>query len=256
MRRAAALAALVLALPAAAAAGGSALLGGFQPVAIEDGARSIWSCPAAVASRNNPQLLLEGVFREQPDGSHGEISSMSLAASAPGRAYAWQLEFDDVAGLADWTLAAAQVIGRSRGPRLGTTVEYRGGEDNTFDAVLGAFAPMGRNLRAAGAVEDLFRADVDGVPMERAWRAGLAARGRHAWASWDWRGREHERGRNLFGAGIEAGWLFLQGAVDTDGSWYAAMRLVSRERTVAGGWSEPDAAPGDRWAAIELGRVP
>ena len=253
MRRAAfALAAAAWLAPAPTFAAGSMLLGGFQPVAIEDGARAAWICPAEIASRFNPQLLIEGVFREDADGSYRKISSMTLAASAPGSAYGWQLEFDDVTGVPDWTLVAAHVIGHARGPRMGSAVEYRGGVKNKFDAIVGAFAPVGRNLRAAVTVEDLFRADIDGVPAQRSWRGGLAARGPSAYVSWDWRGLEHERGRNLFGLGGEVRWFEISGAVDTDGGWSAEARLIVRNRRGGGGLTEPDQGAGSRFATIEM----
>ena len=255
MRRIA-LACTVVALalaPRSTHAAGSTMLGGFQPVAVEDGARAAWICPAEIASRSNPQLLIEGLFREDADGSFGKISSVTLAASAPGSAYGWQLEFDDVTGVPDWTLVAAHVIGHSRGPRLGSAVEYRGGEKNKFDAILGAFAPIGRNLRAAVAVEDLFRADIDGVPAQRSWRGGLAARGDHGYVSWDWRGLEYERARNVFGAGFDVKWIDLSGAVDTDGGWSAAARLVVRNRRGGGGVTDPDEGGGSRFATVEMG---
>lgn len=247
---------LLAALAAAsrAHAAGSALLGGFQPVAVEDGARGAWICPAGIAFRGASQLVLEGVFVEGADGGYGDLSYLTLAAATDHRAYGWQLEIDDVSGVPDWTLVAAHVVGDgNRGPRLGTAFEWRGGEKNKLDATLSAFLPVGRTLRAAVAVEDLFRSEIDGVDADRSWRGGVAARGRRGWLSWDWRGLEDGPARHFLGAGIETPWFRTSGAVDDDGGWEAEARLVLGERAGGGGLVEPDAGSPSRFATLEMG---
>jgi hypothetical protein len=254
MKRVALAAAAALSMAGARAdAAGSALLGGFQPVAVEEGGRAAWICPAAISYGGASQLLVEGVFVEDEDGGHGELSYLTLAAATDRRAYGWHLELDDVAGVPDWTLVAAQVLGQRRGPRLGSAIEWRGGEENRFDATLGLIAPVGRHLRAAVAAEDIFRADVDGASSERSWRAGAAARGRAGWLSWDWRAQEGARGRHFFGVGLDLPWTRVSGAVDDEGGYVVALRVTVDERSAGAGFAEPDRGPGHRFATVELG---
>lgn len=236
-------------------AAGTTLLGGFQPVAIEEGARAAWINPAEIAASGDTELLVEGVFLETPDG-FGDLSFLTLAASAPGRAFGWQLELDDLTGIADWTLVAAHVLGQGHRARLGTSVEWRGGEERHFDAIVGAFIPLGSKLRAAAAVEDLFESDIDGVSTNRSWRGGVAARGRMGYLSWDWRGQEHETGRHILGAELDAKYLRLAGSWDDEGTWTAALRLVAGERSGGGGLTEPDEGFGSRFATIEVAASP
>lgn len=253
IRAAAATLALLAVLPGTALGAGSGLLGGFQPVAVEDGARAAWICPAGIGYGGASQLVLEGVFDEDADGHYGKLSRFTIAAATAGRAFGWQLETDDVTGVPDWTLVAGRVIGQSRGPRLGTALEYRGGEKNRFDATASLLWPIGRTLRAALAVEDLFESEVDGMPGRRLWRGGAAARGRSGWLSWDWRAPEGKRGRHFFGVGLDTRHFTVSGALDDDGGYEVELRLRLGERAAGGGFSEPDSGAGSRFAMVELG---
>jgi hypothetical protein len=237
-------------------ASGSRLLGGFQPVAVESGARAAWICPAALAQPRTSQLMLEGVFLEQAGSDFSELSFLSLGTATEGRAYGWQLELEDLEGVPDWTFAAAQAVGRGRRISMGSVVEVRGGEGTHFDGGVGLLLPLGRTLRTAIAVEDLFEAEVDGQEGVRHWRGGAAVCGRQAWLSWDWRAPEGERGLNVFAAGLSTTYARLSAAVDEDGGWVAQARLVLEGRAAGGGVSEPESGPGSRFAAVEVGGSP
>ncbi|MFN8177002.1 MAG: hypothetical protein U0167_03710 [bacterium] len=248
------LAGLASLAPGQASAAGSALLGGFQPIAVEDGARAAWINPAAI-SETGGQLVAEGVFLETPEG-YRDLSFLTIAASAPGRAYGWQLERKDLVGVPDWTLVAANVIGQKSRAKLGSTIEWRGGVHRRFDATLGALAPLGRNLRIAAAVEDLFAADVDGVAGARNWRAGAAARGHLGYLSWDWRGVEHEKGRNIFGVGVDLEYLRVSGSLDDQDTWTAEVRLVVADHVGGVGQRKPDEGFGSRFVTTEIDANP
>jgi hypothetical protein len=137
--------------------------------------------------------------------------------------------------------------------RFGTFVEWRGGEGKHFDAGLSAISPLGRTMFAAVAVEDLLANDVDGVEGVRRWRGGLSAKGRSLWASWDWRGDEHETGRHFFGLGLNTRAVRLAGIVDDDEGWTVEARVQVRERIVGGGITRPDQGPETRFATFEAG---
>ena len=250
-----ALTAAVALTAARAEAAGSRMLGGFQSVAIEEGPRAIWINPAVLAFSGDAGLMAEGVFLETDDG-YKDLSFLTVGAAAPGRAYGGQLEFDDIGGIADWTLAVSRVLGEGRRARLGTTLEWRGGDDKTFDAVIGAFMPLGRNLRVGGSVEDLLESDVDGESNQRSWRSGVGAYGHAGWLSWDWRGQEHETGHHIFGLGLDLRYLRLAGSYDPEGTWTAAARLVVGEHAAGVGATMPDEGFGSRFATVEFGAHP
>jgi hypothetical protein len=249
-----AVASLGATLPAVreAMAAGSTMLGGFQPIAVETGARAAWVCPAAISFYGNSQLVAEGVFLEQRE-DFSELSLLTLAAGTEGRAFGWQLELDDTPGVPDWTIALAQTLGRGRRVKLGTFAEVRGGDGTKFDAGLSAFAPVGRMLHVAFAVEDLLANDVDGAEGARRLRGGVAARGPHLWLSWDWRGVEHETARHFFGLGIDARYVRLEGILDDDDGWTVEARLVFDRNVLGAGVTEPETGSGSRFATIEAG---
>ena len=112
------------------------------------------------------------------------------------------------------------------------------------------------DLRIAGAVEDLFAADVDGVRGARHWRAGAAARGHLGWLSWDWRGVEHEKGLNIFGLGLDFKYLRLSGSFDDQETWTAAARLVVGDHVGGAGQTKPDEGFGSRFVTTEIDAHP
>ncbi len=253
MRRALLIAGLLTLGARAASGAGSTVLGGFQPAAVETGARATWVCPAAIAFYGNSQLVAEGVFLERPGDDFSELSFLTLAAGTEGRAYGWQLELDDIPGVSDWALAMGQTLGRGRRVKFGTFVELRGGAGTHFDTGLSAFAPVGRVLNAAFAVEDLLANEVDGVDGARKLRGGVAARGPHVWLSWDWRGEEHETARHFFGLGVDAPFVRVSGILSDDEEWTVEARLVIQANALGGGVTERDTAEGSRFGTIELG---
>jgi len=161
------------------------LLGGFRSVAAEEGARAVWTNPAAVGITGRGSAVAEITFRDDAlrlpeDGSAPDwelptgLTAMSVAAATDELGYGLQIELEDETGVPEWTFAVGNGVKLGQALRAGLTAEWRGGGDG-LEGTAGVLVPMGRSLRAAAVVHDLLGKETDGVPGERWWQLGAAA---------------------------------------------------------------------------------
>lgn len=160
------------------------LLGGFRPVAAEEGARAVWTNPAAVGLSGRGTALAElslrdDAGRQAEDGSAPEwelptgLTALCLAAATDKLGYGFQMELEDQTGVPQWTLAVGNRVRMGRNLHAGMTAEWRGGGDG-LEAAAGVLVPLGRSIRTAAVVRDLLAKDTDGVSGERWWQLGAA----------------------------------------------------------------------------------
>jgi hypothetical protein len=237
-------------------------LGGFHPVAPEEGARSVWVNPAAIGSPARPSTVAELVWSDAPaDGATGEAEPEGLrfvnySAGTDRSSIGVQWENDDVDGVADWTIAWGKPIPVRRGVTLGTTLEWKAGEDGKLDATVAALVPLGGVARGALVVHDVFEADVDGANTSRLWRAGLSLRsakllGRATYdlVRSELSGADAE---HWFGLGLDRGRrVRLSYAMNLDGEWSAEADYVHESFLLGGGVLDRDGGARRIFAAVE-----
>ena len=142
-----------------AEAAGSRIPSDFRPVAVESSARAVWVNPSTIGTSGVHSLILDGVWSgasvdgsrlssRDPDGI-SDLAYLSLAAATDHSAYAFRYEFDDVVGVPDWTLLAANRVVRDGGTQMGTTLEWRGGESQSLDATVSVLRSLGTGLQVA-----------------------------------------------------------------------------------------------------------
>ena len=235
-------AAAILAAASPSARAGTDHLGGFRSVAGEETARALWVNPARIGMRGHATSAIELVWLGTPEGESGKLQTLSLAAGSNRAVYGFQWEFDDVSGIADWVVSTGGHTTLRNGTAFGSTLEYRGGEDDTFDATAGVSIPVG-GLVAALVVRDLLEADTDGVATDRTWRAGAAYRSAQlrGFASYDYLGASGRDSEHWFGATVDAlRELRLSYFTNTDGDWNAALSFGFGRSSLSAGRYEPD----------------
>jgi hypothetical protein len=228
----------------------AALLGGFRPVAVGTGARTVLVNPAALDPRGRPDAVAEARWAETADesgnaGFDRKPTSWTLAAGFDGSGYAYQGEGDDVEGVSDWTVTWGERRLLPGGIALGLAATWAGGEDGGLDGTAGVVVPLGRSLSAAAVAADVLQTDVDGAPGERAWRTGVAwgpprLGGRLTWDTlWENDRRPdtvHWVGAVVDGAGPFAAMLHS----DLDRAWSAELAVGTSGVRLGGGWTRAD----------------
>jgi hypothetical protein len=160
------------------------LVGGFRPVAAEEGARSVWVNPAAVGLTGMGtavvELFLDEIPESLPDGEEwkvpSDVTGLSVAAATDRLAYGYQRELDDRPGVPAWTFAVANRVRVGRTAHFGAGLEWRGGEDGGFEGEVGTVLLAGRHLRLAAVLHELFERGADGMDGSRNWQLGGAVR--------------------------------------------------------------------------------
>jgi hypothetical protein len=248
----AALVAGMIALAAGAAHADTAMLGDFTPVATGVSARAGWINPAAIQLGGGSAVALETVWLDGFSSGlePGDITFLNTAVSTNRACYAFQKNFGDVPGLADWTVTAARPMQLGARTWLGLGFEWEHGDESGFDGTLGFLQLLGPDLRLAGAVENVIESrEAD----TRRWRAGAAwARPGTGYLSWDLRQIEGEDPENWFGLGIEkVRGIRLSFHANVDGDWVAYAGVGVPRHSLGGGMRQVDERREARFAAWE-----
>ena len=220
-------------------------LGGFRPVAAEEGARSLWVNPAAIGVRGGTAAVAEVVWHGEDDLRLGDVRRMSAAVSLPLTAYGAQWDLSDETGRPDWTVAWGRKL-PAGSLSFGFDLEWRGGEDSALDVAAGALVPWKEwTIGAAGT--HLTEPTTEGVEARRTWQLGAAWRPRRTPARITYDAvLEREAGaRHWFGIGFDrARRLQLAFAMNTDADWSATADVVLGSHLAGIGARDVD--PGSR----------
>jgi hypothetical protein len=247
-RRGPASVALSFALPVASlfavpvASAGTDHLGGFRPVASETSARALWVNPAGIGVGERAVAVLEMMWLSRTSGTSGQLQTLNLAAGAGRAAYGFQWEFDDDVGVADWAVTTGSRTQFARGGAIGTTLEYRGGDEDKFDVTAGLLFPLG-GLKGAFVVRDILEADTDSLATARTFRAGAAYRSQalRGFVSYDYVGAEKRDGEHWLGLALDQWKSFrISYLTNTDGDWNAQIGIAVGNATFSAGRFEPD----------------
>ncbi|MBZ0269385.1 hypothetical protein K8I85_14620, partial [bacterium] len=203
-------------------------------------------------------LVMEVSALEQPDGEFdtGELAALSVAASTGRTAYAFRYEFDDVEGVPDWAAIAANRVERRNGTTFGSAIEWRGGEEQSFDVTLALSTRLTGALLGSIVLEDVLASDVDGVDGSRRWRGGVALRppGGEMFLAWDYDRLESlDEGRHWFALGMDRGakYEFLVATNDL-GEWSFRAGIRLGPARWGGAYLDPDGGPAIAVASIEV----
>ena len=210
---------------AEARAAGTRLLGGFRPVAAEEGSRALWVNPAAIGARGRATAVgeLSWVDIGADADAAWRLHGLSLAAGTDRATTGAQFEFQNLPAVPDWTLAVGNRKEFRNGAAFGATGEVRGGNGTTIDGTIGLLFPLGRSMKLAGVVEDVFESDVDGLPTARLWRGGVVIRPHRTsgYLSYDYVSSEADGAReeHWFAFGSDRAQTFrLSFAINTEGT--------------------------------------
>ncbi|GJM45360.1 MAG: hypothetical protein DHS20C21_22020 [Gemmatimonadota bacterium] len=242
----------------------------FRPVAVEGTARAAWVNPSGIGSAGMQSLVLDGIWggdvvdgtRRLSGGAKGisDLAYLSVAASTGRTAYAFRYEFDDVDGVADWTVLAANRVVRNSGTEVGTAIEWRGGESQSLDATVSMVRRMGTGLRMSFVVQDVFAQKVDGMEGARRYRFGTAYRPPIGlgYVSWDFdRVEDADEGQHWFALGIDrARLLRLTWATNADGEWSVRAGLLLDTTLFSGGVVDSNSKSRDILGSLEWSDLP
>lgn len=209
---------------AEAEAAASRLPSDLRPVAAETSARGAWVNPAGFAADHRPSLVFEMAWRERSDEfDFSDPAAVTVAISTDNVAYSYRRELEDVPGVPDWVVSTARRNVSPNGFAWGSTVEWRGGEEQRVDGTIGVLVPLMSAIRAAVVVEDVLQTDVDGIAGDRRWRGGLSARprGLPGYLAWDYdRFEDADEGRHWFSFGVDRAQTYgMLLAIDDQGNW-------------------------------------
>jgi hypothetical protein len=216
-------------------------LGGFRPVAGEEGARALWVNPAAIGANNAPTAAADVVWYEEDQLRIGDVRRLSVVAAMPLAAYGLQWNFADEAGVPDWTFAVGKRFPVAR-LMFGVEIEWRGGEDSSLDGGVGAVLPVGREWRLAAAGTHLFEPETQGVKSRQTWQLGAAWRpgALLGHVTYDARFEAGDR-EHWFGLAFDRTRpLRFGGAADIDGNWSLTAGVVFGAHFVGGGVRDPN----------------
>jgi hypothetical protein len=231
-----------------------ALIGGFRPIAAEEGARALWVNPAAVGLTGMgtavAELFLDEPAAALPEGGGewtfpSDVSGFGAAAATDRMAYGYQRELEDRPGVPSWTFALANRVSMGRHANVGAALEWRGGEDGGLEGQLGALLPAGRHLRLGVVLHELFERGADGADGSRHWQVGGALRLTPLLARVTWDAELPETGDPVhwFGFAVDrskAAHLSL--ARSSEGDWSASLDLAFPNHLVGVGALDRDAS--------------